>query len=555
MDRIVFVTVVFLGLIVSLNGALSAAQAAARKGYRPRLGALLGVATGLPVTVLAALALSALFPGQPILSVIGAFAAGMAALGALRRALPERAADQDALPNGEALQRTIAARHLQGSVLRSLFFLSVVLAIAMLAILLWTVIDKTFGLTAVQYTVQPEQLVVNGEPVNRPLDELTGAELQEILADNARVARLRVFVLEHVTRAADADWPALSGEPVSRVLKGHEYPAELAGVAFNALDEAQVASLLALNLDRDGLQELVFDEIIQPQVVDSWPLWESLTRRDAITAFVADEYPEAEVRWRSWVSWEFLTSPLDPRKPDDTGLRPALIGSLLVIAITIAVAFPVGVGAAIYLEEYAGDTRLNQVIQTNISNLAGVPSIIYGILGLAIFVRGLEAITSGQAFGASTANGRTVLSAGFTLALLILPLIIINAQEAIRAVPASLRQASYGLGATQWQTIWHHVLPYALPGILTGTILAISRAIGETAPLILVGGATYLTRDPEGPFSIFTALPLIIYRWTTLPQDEFRNAAAAAIVVLLALLLTLNSVAIILRNRFSRRLS
>ncbi len=555
MDRIAFVTVVFLGLIVSLNGSLSAAQAAARKGYRPRLGALLGAATGLPVTVLAALVLGTLFPGQPILSVIGAFAAGMAALGALRRALPDRAAGQDALPNGEALQRTIAARHLQGAVLRSLFFLSVVLAIAMLAILMWTVIDKTFGLTAVQYTVQPEDLVVNGEPVNRPLDELTGTELQEILADNARVARLRVFVLEHVTRAAEADWPALSGEPVSRVLKGHEYPAELAGVAFNALDEAQVASLLALNLDRDSLQELVFDEIIQPQVVDSWPLWESLTRRDAIAGFVAAEYPKAEVRWRSWVSWEFLTSPLDPRKPDDTGLRPALIGSLLVIAITIAVAFPVGVGAAIYLEEYAGDTRLNQVIQTNISNLAGVPSIIYGILGLAIFVRGLEAITSGQAFGASTANGRTVLSAGFTLALLILPLIIINAQEAIRAVPASLRQASYGLGATQWQTIWHHVLPYALPGILTGTILAISRAIGETAPLILVGGATYLTRDPEGPFSIFTALPLIIYRWTTLPQDEFRNAAAAAIVVLLALLLTLNSVAIILRNRFSRRLS
>jgi phosphate transport system permease protein len=555
MDRIAFLAVVFLGLIVSLNGGLSAAQTAARKGYRPRLGALLGAATGLPVTVLAALALGALFPGQAILSVIGAFAAGIAALGVLRRALPDRTVSQEALPNGEPLQRTIAARHLQGSVLRALFLLSVVLAIAMLVILMGTVINKTFGLTAVQYTVQPEDLVVNGEPVNRPLDELTGAELQEILAGNARVARLRVFVLEHVTGAAETDWPALSGEPVSRVLKGREYPAELAGVAFNTLDEAQVASLLAFNLDRDDLQALVFDEIIQPQVVDSWPLWESLTRRDAIAAFVADEYPEAEVRWRSWVSWEFLTSPLDPRKPDDTGLRPALIGSLLVITITIAVAFPVGVGAAIYLEEYAGDTRLNQVIQTNISNLAGVPSIIYGILGLAIFVRSLEAITSGQALGAGTANGRTVLSAGFTLALLILPLIIINAQEAIRAVPASLRQASYGLGATQWQTIWHHVLPYAMPGILTGTILAISRAIGETAPLILVGGATYLTQDPEGPFSIFTALPLIIYRWTTLPQDEFRNAAAAAIVVLLALLLTLNSVAIILRNRFSRRLS
>ena len=555
MDRIVFAAVLFLGLIVSLNGGLSAAQTAARKGHSPRLSALLGAVTGLTFTVLAALVLAALFPGQAIMSVIGGFAAGMASLALLRRALPDRAAGHETLPSGTAFQRNIAARHLQGSVLRSLFVLSVVLAIATLGILMWTILNKTIGLTAVQYTIQPEALVVNGAPVNRPLDELSAPELQEILADNARVARLRVFVLENVVQAPEADWSTLSGQPVSRVLKSLDYPAALAAVAFNTLDEAQAASLLALNLDRDELQELVFDEIIQPQVVDSWPLWESLTRRSAINAFAADEYPDAEIQWRSWANWEFLTSPLDPRKPDDTGLRPALIGSLLVIAITIAFAFPVGVGAAIYLEEYAGNNRLNQIIQTNISNLAGVPSIIYGILGLAIFVRGLETFTSGQAFGASTANGRTVLSAGFTLALLILPLIIINAQEAIRAVPASLRQASYGLGATQWQTIWHHVLPYAMPGILTGTILAISRAIGETAPLILVGGATYLTRDPEGPFSIFTALPLIIYRWTTLPQDEFRNAAAAAIVVLLALLLTLNSVAIILRNRFSRRLS
>jgi len=555
MDRIVFVAVLTLGLLASLNGGLSMTQTAARKGHNPKLGALLGAVTGLVFTLLAALAVITLLPGQAILSVIGGFAAGMGALALLRRALPDRVTEQEALPSGAALQRNIAARRLQGTVLRALFFLSIALAIVMLAILMWTIVTKTIGLTAVQYTVQPEDLVVNGEPVNRPLDELSEAELQAVLADNARVARLRVFVLQNVIEAPEADWPTLSGQPVSRVLKNNEYPAELADAAFNTLDEAQTAGLLALNLDRDSLQELVFDEIIQPQVVDSWPLWTSLTQRDEINAVVAEEYPEAEIVWRSWVSWDFLSSPLDPRKADDTGLRPALIGTLLVIAITIAFAFPVGVGAAIYLEEYAGKNRLNQIIQTNISNLAGVPSIIYGILGLAIFVRSLETFTSGQAFGASTANGRTVLSAGFTLALLILPLIIINAQEAIRAVPNSLRQASYGLGATQWQTIWHHVLPYAMPGILTGTILAISRAIGETAPLILVGGATYLTQDPKGPFSIFTALPLIIYRWTTLPQDEFRNAAAAAIVVLLALLLTLNSIAIILRNRFSRRLS
>mgnify|MGYP001228179525 FL=1 len=555
MDRIAFVAVLFLGLVVSLNGGLAIVQVAARKGHNPKLGALLGALTGLAFTLLAGLTLFNLFPDQAIAGVIGAFAAGMGGLALLRRALPDRAAEHDALPNGESLKRNITARHIQGTVLRSLFFLSIVLAIAMLAVLMWTIINKTIGLTAVEYAVQPEDLVVNGEPVGRPLDELTPAELQEVLADNARVARLRVFVLENVAKAPQADWPTLSGEPVSRVLKGHEYPAELAGAPFNTLDEAQTAHLLALNLDRGDLQDLVFDEIIQPQVARSWPLWDSLTRRGEIAAYVAEEHPNVELRWRSWVNWKFLTSPLDPRKADDTGLRPALIGSLLVIAITIVVAFPIGVGAAIYLEEYAGDTRINRIIQTNISNLAGVPSIIYGILGLAIFVRSLEAITSGQAFGASTANGRTVLSAGFTLALLILPLIIINAQEAIRAVPNSLRQASYGLGATQWQTIWHHVLPYAMPGILTGAILAISRAIGETAPLILVGGATYLTQDPEGPFSIFTALPLIIYRWTTLPQEEFRNAAAAAIVVLLALLLTLNSIAIILRNRFSRRLS
>jgi phosphate transport system permease protein len=202
------------------------------------------------------------------------------------------------------------------------------------------------------------------------------------------------------------------------------------------------------------------------------------------------------------------------------------------------------------------ENRINRLIQTNINNLAGVPSIIYGMLGLAVFVRMLEALTSGKMFGLvdpTTANGRTILSAGLTLGLLILPLIIINAQEAIKSVPNSLRQAGQGLGATKWQTIWAHVLPNAMPGILTGTILAVSRAIGETAPLVVVGASTFITVDPTNPFSKFTTLPIQIYQWTSRPQDEFRNIAAAAIIVLLILLLTLNATAVLLRNRFSKR--
>jgi phosphate transport system permease protein len=178
------------------------------------------------------------------------------------------------------------------------------------------------------------------------------------------------------------------------------------------------------------------------------------------------------------------------------------------------------------------------------------------MLGLAIFVRALEAITSGGIFGAvdnpATANGRTVLSGGLTMALLILPIIIINSQEAIRSVPNSLRQASYGLGATRWQTIWSHVLPLAMPGILTGNILAMSRAIGETAPLIVVGASTFITTDPTSPFAKFTVLPMQIYNWTALPDPQFRSAAAAAIIVLLVVLLSMNAIATYLRNRFRK---
>jgi len=303
---------------------------------------------------------------------------------------------------------------------------------------------------------------------------------------------------------------------------------------------------------------LVLERVVKPTIVGTWSLIASLTERSAIELEVA-RIPNATLEFRSWLSSDFISRP-QSSIVELAGVRTAIFGSLWTILITILFAFPVGVAAAIYLEEYAGDTWLNRIIQTNINNLAGVPSIIYGMLGLAIFVRALESITSGSAFGVGTAgettlNGRTILSAGLTLGLLVLPVIIIAAQEAIRAVPRSLRQASFGLGATKWQTVWSHVLPNALPGILTGAILAVSRAIGETAPLVVVGASTFITADPDGPFSKFTTLPIQIYQWAARPQDEFRNLAAAAIVVLVVLLLALNATAIVLRNRFSRRLT
>lgn len=313
---------------------------------------------------------------------------------------------------------------------------------------------------------------------------------------------------------------------------------------------------------REDVLELVRAEVVHPSVVKSWLLSDSIFNKAEIEEAVA-AIPQGHLEFRSWITWDFIVTP-QSSVPEQAGIRTAILGTLWTIFITIAIAFPIGVGAAIYLEEYAAHVgnpilrRINNIIQVNINNLAGVPSIIYGMLGLAIFARILEAITSGALFGVAdptTANGRTVLSAGLTLALLILPLIIINAQEAIRAVPNSLRQAGMGLGATKWQTIWHHVLPNALPGILTGNILAMSRAIGETAPLVVVGASTFITVDPTSPFSKFTTLTIQIYQWTARPQEEFRNIAAAGIIVLLVMLLSLNASAVLLRNRFSRRLS
>ena len=238
------------------------------------------------------------------------------------------------------------------------------------------------------------------------------------------------------------------------------------------------------------------------------------------------------------LSWSFVTS-FPSRLAERAGVWPAVIGSLWILALTAALSFPLGVGTAIWLEEYAPNNRLRRLIQLNISNLAAVPSIVYGILGLAVFVRAM-------------AFGRSLLAGAATLALLILPVIIIAAQESIRAVPNSTRFGAYALGATRWQVISKQVLPQAFAGIMTGTILALSRAIGETAPLIVIGAVGYVAFLPEGPLDTFTVLPIQIYDWIGRPQPEFHELAASAIVVLLIVLLSMNAVAILLRNRFQK---
>ena len=238
------------------------------------------------------------------------------------------------------------------------------------------------------------------------------------------------------------------------------------------------------------------------------------------------------------VNWSFLTS-FPSRKPEQAGIQAALLGSIYVVALAGVLAFTFGVGAAIYLEEYAARNWFAKVIQINIANLAGVPSIVYGILGLEIFVRYL-------------ALGKSVVAGGLTLALLVLPIVIIAAEEAIRAVPPSIREGGYALGATRWQAIWNLVLPQAFPGILTGIILAVSRAIGETAPLIVMGALTFVPFAPDGPLSRFTVLPIQIFNWVSRPQEGFHEAAAAGIIVLLVLLLTMNALAVLLRNKFQK---
>lgn len=239
------------------------------------------------------------------------------------------------------------------------------------------------------------------------------------------------------------------------------------------------------------------------------------------------------------LDWRFVTS-IASRRAEDAGIYHALAGSIWVITLTGLLALPLGVSAAVYLEEYGTRSRLARFIEINIANLAAVPSIIYGLLGLGVFVRLMG-------------MGRSVLAGACTLALLALPVVILSTREALRTVPTSIREGSYALGATKWQTIWHQVLPMAFPGILTGLILSLSRAIGETAPLITIGALTYIPFAPDGVWSPFTVLPIQIFNWVSRPQVAFKANAAAGILVLMALLLTMNAVAVFLRDRFQRQ--
>lgn len=586
------------------------------------------------------------------------------------------------MPKEAEFFRRLEQRHRRGRFGKLFNYFSVAVASMALIALFFNVANEAFGTIAVVNTIDPATLTDG-----RPLADLNSAELATILAEHVG-GRLRVLIRNTISQV---DVERFTKATVAEIVSDDDVDPTIASELLKAISVKQQAGLLARYADQGTLRTMVLEEVIEQQVIASFTLSESLFNfadvKARIEGPILEEYKKANrlddakvsvFRFHSWLDSEFLTTPMSSR-PALAGVRTALIGSIGLMMVVIAVALPIGVGAAIYLEEYAHHGFFNRLIETNVRNLAGVPSIIYGMLGLAIFVRALAPFTSGLIFHANfdaptvetvveriapafdgavsfaegelrsdseqldrpalarivdtflrfgtpsltmhgnssvfdmsnalaealeiavdvtatragedhdveargvyfrfdvaddarigdeaydklmaslvrinsfSPNGRTLLSAGLTLALLILPIIIINAQEAIRAVPNTIREASYGLGATRWQTIWRQVLPAALPGIMTGTILSVSRAVGETAPLIVVGAATFLVADPTSPFSQFTALPIQIYQWTARPQGQFTDIAAAAIIVLLALMLTLNAAAIILRNRYSIR--
>jgi phosphate transport system permease protein len=403
-------------------------------------------------------------------------------------------------PQGQDFRHVLNARYRVATVWQTLFLSALLIAIISLMALIYNVVDGAFGYIAYEYKNDPSEFT------STPLAELKQEELAAILKEN------------------------------------------LSSGAYKKLNNEQPVA----KRSQSDLFTLFMERLVQLDTKGTWSMTDSLMNGEEIRAEVAKKYPKAQLEFRSWLTPQFLVTPMSS-KAEFAGVRTAVLGSLWLVGIAILFALPIGTGAAIYLQEYAPKNWFTSIIQTNINNLAGVPSIVYGMLGLAIFVRVLEPLTSGALFGVTDSNGRTILSAGLTMGVLVLPLIIINAQEAIKAVPDSLRQAAYGVGATRWQTVWYHVLPNSLPGILTGSILALSRALGETAPLIVVGASTFISLDPSGPFSKFTALPIQIYQWTTRAQSEFHAIAAGAIIVLLVLLLSLNATAVLLRNRFQRR--
>ena len=398
----------------------------------------------------------------------------------------------------------MAKRKRLGAIWKVLFLLATVLAILFLILLVYSIIDSVFGYAVLRNEVEPNQLVVGSTKV----EDFSRGELEE-------VARTRLSA--GILRRVESDKP------------------------------------IAERTDKD-LIGLIEEYVVKPKVLKTYGLWDSIFNRSLVEQYVT-ENEGSYVTFRSWISPTFVVAD-QSSDPLQAGIRTALLGSLWIIFITLVFSFPIGVGAAIYLQEYAVENRLNRLLQLNIFNLSAVPSIIYGLLGLAVFVRAMEPVTSGSFLLATldnTANGRTILSGGLTLGLLVLPIIIINTQEALKGVPDTLRMASYGIGATRWQTIWYQVLPASFDRILTGTILALSRALGETAPLVVIGASTFISVDPSGIFSKFTTLPIQIYQWSARPQGAYRNIAAAAIISLMILLLLMNSSAIYVRDKISKK--
>jgi phosphate transport system permease protein len=461
---------------------------------------------------------------------------------------PERT-DRDLFPSEVEYNGQLNGRRRKAFGFQMFCLAMLSIAVLALATLLYTIVNDSFGLVAIVNENDPGDIVagLGHDPEVTSLQDVSYDELVGLLETTVssgvgrRLEREQRFYEDRLVFENDGTWAEICAS------------------------DAPPTGCTAAPRDHSNVFALVQERVVVPDVIASNELIPSLLDRDGFTqqvaaAFAADRFPDytidqVTIEWRAWFNPTFLNTPQNST-PEVAGIRTAILGSAWLVLITILFAVPVGVGAAIYLVEYAKPTRLNEFIQTNINNLAGVPSIIYGMLGLAIFVRILEPFTSGAIFTDGVPpsdNGRTIVAAGLTLGLLTLPVVIISSQEALKAVPDSLRHAGLALGATRWQTVRSQIIPVALPGILTGTILAVARAIGETAPLILVGAASFITTDPSGPFSKFTALPIQIFQWTSFPQQEFHNIAAAASVALLLLLLTLNAVAVILRNRYSRR--
>ncbi len=407
-------------------------------------------------------------------------------------------------PTGSEAHQRVLGRKRTGYIWQSLFIFATAVAILFLAILLISIIDSVFGFAVMEDTI-PLTTLVEGKTST---SELSRSEVETILKEN---------LSRGIMRKINYDQP---------------------------IEERS---------DRD-LKALAEQYVIEPQVLKTWGLWESLTQQKAIRAF-GEENPGSYIIFKNWMTPSFIISS-QSSDPLLAGIRTAFFGSMWILLVTFLFSFPFGIGAAVYLEEYAKKNRLTSIMQLNIFNLSAIPSIIYGLLGLAFFVRMLEPLTSGSIFmggSQAVANGRTILSGGLTLGLLVLPIIIINTQEALKAVPDTLRQSSLGIGATKWQTTWHHVLPASIGRILTGGILAMSRALGETAPLVVIGASTFISVDPTSVFSKFTTLPIQIYQWSARPQGAYRNIAAAAIISLLVLLLIVNSSAIIMRDRISKK--